>query len=176
MTYIKSTHFIMVQFIIQLAKVTISITNMDLNKALTELGKSADVKFSYNSRMVAFDQKVTINVDNEVLSTVLSRILKPFNISYAVVSNQIVLQKSNVKDGDANHVSLSTDEQQQKVLTGVVVDAGGLSLPGASVLIKGTSNSASTDLDGKFSIRVDDGAKVLVVSYIGFETIPLMWF
>lgn len=148
-------------------KVTISITDMDLNKALAELGKSADVKFSYNSRIISFDKKVSVKANNEVLSTVLSRILKPLNITYAVVSNQIVLQKSSINDNDA--ISLSTSEQQQKILSGVVVDSKGLSLPGASVLVKGTSNSVSTDLDGKFSIRVDYAAKILVVSYIGFD-------
>ncbi|WP_255510512.1 TonB-dependent receptor [Flavobacterium sp. GSA192] len=150
-------------------KVTISISDMNLNKALSELGKSADVKFSYNSRMVAFDQKVSVEATNEVLSTVLSRVLKPLNITYTLVSNQIVLQKA--KSNEAPGVSAV--EQQQKVLTGVVVDANGLSLPGASVLVKGTTNSTSTDMDGKFSIRVDDAAKILVISFIGFDTVEI---
>ncbi|HJS00673.1 MAG TPA: TonB-dependent receptor [Flavobacterium sp.] len=152
-------------------KVTISITDMNLNKALTELGKSADVKFSYNSRMTALDQKVSVKANNELLSTVLSKILKPLNITYTLVSNQIVLQKTNLqKDENIGDNSINGVSQQQKVLTGVVVDAGGLSLPGASVLVKGTSTSVSTDLDGNFSIRVDESAKILVVSYVGFDS------
>ncbi|MFA9190387.1 TonB-dependent receptor [Flavobacterium sp. FZUC8N2.13] len=150
-------------------KVTISLSDMDLNKVLSELGKSADVKFSYNSRMIPFDQKVSVEATNEVLSTVLSRVLKPLNISYSLVSNQIVLQKA--KSDEDTAVSLS--EQQQKTLSGVVVDATGLSLPGASVLVKGTNNSTSTDLDGKFNIRVDNTAVTLVISYIGFETVEI---
>ncbi|MBA0883560.1 TonB-dependent receptor [Flavobacterium undicola] len=152
-------------------KVTISISDVNLNKALTELGKSANVKFSYNSRMVSFDQKVTVKAENEVLSAVLSRILKPLNITYTVVSNQIILQKTTAISED--NVTASVNEAQQKVLSGVVVDVKGLSLPGASVLVKGTSNSTSTDMDGKFSIRVDDAAKVLVVSFIGFDTMEI---
>jgi TonB-linked SusC/RagA family outer membrane protein len=147
-------------------KVTISITDVNLNKALAELGKSADVKFSYNSRMVPFDQKISVNADNEALSTVLSRVLNPLNITYTVVSNQIVLQKAKSQE----EMNISLVEQQQKVVTGVVVDASGLSLPGASVLVKGTTNSTSTDMDGKFSIRVDDASKTLVISFVGFET------
>jgi len=152
-------------------KVTISITDMDLNKALAELGKSADVKFSYNSRIIAFDKKVSVKANNEVLSTVLSRILKPLNITYAVVSNQIVLQRGSINDSDA--ISLSTSEQQQKIINGVILDAAGLSLPGASILVKGTNNSVSTDLDGKFSIKIDSGDKILVISYIGFDTVEI---
>ena len=154
-------------------KVTISITDMNLNNALKELGKSADVKFSYNSRMVAFDQKVSVKATNEVLSAVLSRILQPLNIKYTVVSNQIILQKDNKKDHNDSQAFLQTVEQQQKTLSGVVVDAGGLSLPGASVLVKGTKNSVSTDIDGKFSIRVDDTATTLVISYVGFDSVEV---
>ncbi|MEO8252756.1 MAG: TonB-dependent receptor [Flavobacterium sp.] len=153
------------------SKVTISITDMDLNKALTELGKSADVKFSYNSRMVAFDQKVSVNADNEVLSAVLSRILKPLNITYALVSNQIVLQKA--KKNNDTESSFSTIDQQQKTLSGVVVDGAGLALPGASILAKGTTSGVSTDIDGKFSIKVDSNVTTLVISYIGFDTVEI---
>lgn len=152
-------------------KVTISITDMGLNKALNELGKSADVKFSYNSRMVPLGQKVSVQATNEVLSAVLSRVLKPLNITYSLVSNQIILQKENPKSEEATAISIS--EQQQKTLTGVIVDNKGVALPGASVLVKGTTISASTDMDGKFSIRVDNTATVLVVSYIGFDSVEV---
>lgn len=154
-------------------KVTISITDMDLNKALSELGKSADVKFSYNSRIVSFNQKVSVQAENEVLSAVLSRVLKPLNISYTLVSNQIVLQKRSAKGDFPNENSSITIEQQQKTLSGIVVDANGLSLPGASILVKGTTNGVSTDFDGKFVIKVDNTAKILVVSFMGFDTMEI---
>ncbi|OYX86073.1 MAG: SusC/RagA family protein [Flavobacteriales bacterium 32-34-25] len=120
--------------------------------------------------MIAFDQKVSVNAHNELLSNVLYRILKPLNISYSVVSNQIVLQKGSTKKND----EVSGAQQEQKTLTGVVLDAAGLSLPGASVVEKGTNNSVSTDMDGKFTIRVDNGAKILVVSYIGFDNMEIL--
>ncbi len=150
-------------------KVTISINEVNLNKALAELSKTADVKFSYNSRMVSFDQKVSVEAEDELLSTVLFKILRPLNITYALVSNQIVLQKIDVRKGK-NVIALSVNAEQQKTLTGVVVDESGMGLPGASVLIKGTNNAVSTDFDGKFTIRVDNTATTLVISYVGFDT------
>ncbi|MEL1242533.1 SusC/RagA family TonB-linked outer membrane protein [Flavobacterium flavipallidum] len=153
-------------------KVTVSIIDMDLNKALAELGKSADVKFSYNSRMGALDQKVSVEAEDELLSSVLSKILQPLNISYSLVSNQIVLQRTTFKKKESTNV-LAMNVQQQKTLNGVVVDASGMGLPGASVLVKGTNNAVSTDFDGKFSIRIDNTATILVVSYIGFDTVEL---
>jgi len=54
-------------------------------------------------------------------------------------------------------------------ITGTVLDDGGAPLPGASVVVKGTTTGATTDFDGKFSINAEVG-DTLVVSYIGFET------
>ena len=53
--------------------------------------------------------------------------------------------------------------------SGMVVDQNDEPLPGASVVIKGTTMGTTTDFDGKFSINVSQG-DVLVVSYVGFST------
>lgn len=53
--------------------------------------------------------------------------------------------------------------------SGVVVDQNNEPLPGASVVIKGTTTGTTTNFDGKFSINISQG-DVLVVSYVGFST------
>lgn len=57
---------------------------------------------------------------------------------------------------------------QQKTVTGTVNDDAGLPLPGANVIVKGTSNGTQTDFDGNYSINVNQG-QTLVFSYIGFD-------
>ncbi|MTH16025.1 TonB-dependent receptor [Flavobacterium sp. LC2016-01] len=57
---------------------------------------------------------------------------------------------------------------QNKVVKGTVKDATGLPIPGVNVLIKGSQNGVSTDLDGSYSINVASG-NVLVYSFIGFK-------
>ena len=58
---------------------------------------------------------------------------------------------------------------QGKKVSGVVNNALDISLPGVSVVEKGTTNGTSTDIDGKFSLQV--GAKAqLIVSFIGFKS------
>lgn len=57
----------------------------------------------------------------------------------------------------------------QRIITGTVLDGADNSpLIGANVLISGTSSGTITDLDGKFSLSVDESAKTLEVSYIGY--------
>ncbi len=59
-----------------------------------------------------------------------------------------------------------------KQITGTIVDTSGQPLPGANVLVKGTSNGTQTDFDGHFSLSVQEGQE-LVVSYLGFNTTEL---
>ena len=59
-------------------------------------------------------------------------------------------------------------EQHQNSVSGIVKDKSGMSVIGASVLEKGTTNGTITDFDGKFSLNVSDGA-ILVISYIGYK-------
>jgi TonB-linked SusC/RagA family outer membrane protein len=61
-------------------------------------------------------------------------------------------------------------EQNQNTVTGVVTSADdGLSIPGVSVVVKGTSNGTSTDFDGKFSIQAEEG-QTLIFSFVGMTT------
>jgi hypothetical protein len=64
---------------------------------------------------------------------------------------------------------LSTAAFAQKTVTGTVLDELGEPLPGVNVVVKGTTNGATTDLDGNFSIRVASGT-TLEVSCIGYAS------
>ncbi len=59
--------------------------------------------------------------------------------------------------------------QAQKTVNGTV-NSGGLPLPGANVAAKGASVETSTDIDGKFTLKVPQNVTQLVVSYVGYTT------
>lgn len=66
-------------------------------------------------------------------------------------------------------ISIGTLMAQTKTITGLILDDLGESVIGATVLENGTTNGTITDIDGKFSIKVAEGA-VLAISYTGFRT------
>jgi TonB-dependent starch-binding outer membrane protein SusC len=66
--------------------------------------------------------------------------------------------------------SLSSTFAQSKKITGVVADEKGITLPGATVSIKNTKESVTSDANGKFSITADANAKTLVISFVGMES------
>jgi len=59
--------------------------------------------------------------------------------------------------------------QQTNTVKGVVYDENNATLPGATILVKGTTNGTTSDQDGKFTLQVPATAKTLVVSFIGME-------
>ena len=61
---------------------------------------------------------------------------------------------------------------QEVNVSGVVTDATGETIIGASVVEKGTTNGTVTDIDGKFTIKVKKGAQ-LEFSYIGYNNVTL---
>lgn len=68
--------------------------------------------------------------------------------------------------------SINTWAQKTDV-SGVVLDDKGLPLPAANVLEKGTTNTATTDFDGKFKISVSNKNATLIFSFIGFDDQPV---
>ena len=67
-------------------------------------------------------------------------------------------------------LALQITAQQTSTITGLVLDASGEPIIGASVLVKGTSNGSITDLDGKFTLSNVPTNGTISVSYIGYTT------
>ena len=81
-------------------------------------------------------------------------------VSYAVAVPNAPAASVAPEDGTAN---------------GVVIDATGETVIGASVLVKGTTKGSVTDLDGAFSIPGVKKGDVLVISYVGYESQEVTW-
>ena len=89
----------------------------------------------------------------------------------AVAISALFLSSGNVMATQTvSNSSLEVTEQMQtQTVTGLVVDAKGEAVIGASVVEKGTTNGIVTDLDGKFTLNVTQGA-TLQISFVGYQT------
>lgn len=75
----------------------------------------------------------------------------------------------------ASEANSATITQQTGTCKGLVKDAAGEAIIGASVVVKGTTNGTITDFDGNFSL---DGVKkgdVIVISYVGYQSQEVKW-
>lgn len=91
----------------------------------------------------------------EIKLTILSLLVFTFHASAS----------SSINNADKNNISIYFE----KTVKGTVTDQNGLPLPGANVVVKGSTKGVQTDVDGSFAITVADNVTKLVVSYIGME-------
>ncbi|WP_405292699.1 SusC/RagA family TonB-linked outer membrane protein [Algibacter sp. Ld11] len=89
------------------------------------------------------------------------------NIAFLVLS--ILLYQSGYSNSIPTRSINFSKPVVQKTINGVVVDESGVPLPGATVILKGTSTGASTDFDGKFSLQAAIG-QILHISFVGYES------
>ncbi|SOD18218.1 SusC/RagA family TonB-linked outer membrane protein [Pedobacter xixiisoli] len=143
------------------------------------------------------DARVSLNINNQPLSTVISTIKEQTSYSFFFdaeevdVTRKISISGKDIKVKDAlekvlkpvgletrmsgNHILIIKKEApaQQKEVRGVVKDDKGLPIGGASVAVKGTSGGALTDANGNFRLLVPSANSVLVISYIGMKTLEM---
>lgn len=99
--------------------------------------------------------------------------------NYKSIAMMLFLGSLSVGTANATPAELKVDGtnvvQQAGTCTGVVKDANGEAVIGASVAVKGTTTGSITDLDGKFSIANIKEGETLTISYIGYTTQEVVW-
>ena len=140
-------------------RVNIHLNNTKTQTVLEEIEKQTDYLFIYNTKEVDLNREVSISAQDETVSKVLSTIFDGTNISYAMEGSNIMLMEKPSTE--------SIPQQDTRQITGTVVDAAGVPVIGANVMVKGTTNGTITDIDGKFMLEVAEDA-ILQVSYIGY--------
>lgn len=89
---------------------------------------------------------------------------------YLFAASMFLLTPLCVSAGEskANDKAVAEQQQAKKTITGTVLDENGQPVVGATVQEKGTTNGAITDIDGKFSLKIDSNSKISV-SYVGYK-------
>ncbi len=159
-------------------KISIRIENQDLEGVISALEKQADVKFTYRSKLISNAQKNSLSVSNEPLSQILDKILTPLKIKYKVFNNQVVLSRLVALNENIEVENLSPKNASNQVfltnadiiISGKVADEKGETLPGVSIVLKGTKRGVNTNSNGEFAITIADEKAILVFSYVGYET------
>lgn len=133
-------------------------------KTLKEFFQTIESKTEYTfmHNNIDLDQKVNINVNQTSLDNILKTVLTPMSLTYEVRNRQIL-----IKNLIENIQSKPAESQPRKSVTGTVLDQNGETVIGANVIEKGTTNGTVTDMDGNFSLQIQEGA-VLQISYIGY--------
>lgn len=139
--------------------ITLNFNKTPFLKVLKEVEKQSSMSAVYNAADVDQNKLVTIKVSKEPLSKVMNRLLKDTNLTFSIVNKHIILSAKGQRAEQAKKTPIAAN--------GTVTDMKGEPLIGVSILVKGTSTGAITDMDGNFEIQAAKG-DVLEISYIGY--------
>lgn len=149
------------------SQVTLSLhfNKANIQEVLGSIEKKTDYIFLYKDYILNGSPAITVDFQDAKFEEVLKTICEQSNIDYEVRDRQIILkEKANIL------MSPNQQQPQKKELTGTVKDTKGLPLPGASVVIKGTTIGIITDTDGNFRLSAPLDTKIIVISFIGMKT------
>jgi TonB-linked SusC/RagA family outer membrane protein len=144
---------------------SLNLKSVAVKDVLDQIEQKSEFVFLYNSKLIDVDRMITVNIKDQKISDVLDRLFQDADVAYTVVDRQIVLTN---KADQASFQGISN--QQQKSVSGKVTDNAGISMPGVSVVIKGTTTGVITDLDGKFTLPKISENSILQFSFVGMKT------
>lgn len=163
----KMTFFLLLAFFMQVSastysqqmKVSLDCRNEEMVSVLRKLEKQTNLFFFFNDKAMETGQKVSLSVKEETLESVLEKIFTD-KFLWEQIDNMIVVKPR-----------VAQSEQQMIRVTGRVTDEKGHPLPGVTILLKGTTLGAATDLDGKYTLMIPKGEHILLYSMVGMEDV-----
>ena len=145
------------------AQVTLKTPNTTLEVVIKKIQKQMNLRFFYDDSLA----KVMVNnidVKDEKVQNVLNQLLKGKGISFKVEDNVVYLRKENAP------VAKEKATDSKRKITGKVLDEAQQPMIGVTVVVKGSTTRAVTDIDGNYQLQTSETAPVLQFSYLGYKT------
>ena len=144
----------------QTVKMNISLGNASFREVIERLEKESGYYVVVKYDQSLLDKKVEVDFKNATVSEILDILLKDTGLGYKIIDNYIAISTLS---------ELNSANQQQKSVTGKVKDSSGTSLPGVSVVLKGTTEGTITDGNGNFVLPSVPENATLQFSFIGMK-------
>lgn len=147
--------------------VSLNMHNVSLREVVEKLQKVTDYTFLYKNDLLKTGDRLDVNVKDREIREVLDEILSPRGLAFEIDDKVIVIRQQN-----------SAQQQVEEIrIQGKVVDEKRISLPGVTVLVKGTDLGVTTDEQGKFQLRLPKSSQevVLVFSFVGMKKKEVSW-
>lgn len=147
----------------QSAKLSLNLHNASVENVLDEIERQSEFYFVFNYKLVDVKRQVDIQMESQPISEILTSIFSDSDVDYLILDRQILLSPKK-------YLTEVKAKLQPITVSGTITSESGETLPGASIVLKGTTRGAVTNLEGEYTIEVEDAASVLMFSYVGYST------
>lgn len=142
-------------------KISIHMNNATLEEVLKKIKKKTKYDMMYQMKDVKeIDSRRSVHFDETELQEVLTFCLQGLPLDFRIYNQTIIITKKNTIPIPA-----------MRTIKGVIRDEDGITLPSATILVKGSNRGTISDKNGQFSIRIPEGENtILITSYVGKKT------
>ena len=147
-------------------RISLDVKNVTLKEVFKEITKVTGYEFVYSNNEVEQVGRISLKVKDQELRDVLTVCLRGTKLWY-MVENQLVVISPKLAD-----LSQSKKENKSTVVSGKIIDREKKPIPGATVLIKGTTTGVVTNIEGVFFILVPDTTAHVefIFSFVGMKS------
>ncbi|BDD09628.1 SusC/RagA family TonB-linked outer membrane protein [Fulvitalea axinellae] len=153
-----------------ISEITVSLKTDDLRlgEVFDEIERETGFSFIYSKEVVNDRQRLTGNISKMSLEDALQLICQQTGVGFKRINNNIYVNqdKAWLEKFRKDQKAMQTGEVT--VIGTVISSDENAGLPGVSVVVKGTNKGVITDLDGKYTIKVNK-EDILRFTYIGFK-------
>ena len=147
-------------------RVTLNLKEVSLSKLFEEIQKQTTYKFFYNDTQEQEMKKISVTANNETVESVLDKVFRGTKYTYQISGNQIVVKQSK------EHINVLKKTE----VMGRVTTKDNKTLPGVTVLLKGTTIGTSTNHNGEYNLTVPQSSDfTLIFSFIGMKTVEVIY-
>ena len=139
-------------------KISLDLENVSLEEVIWAIERQTDFVFMYGTSDVEKVQSLTVKENDKGVGEILQACLRNTGLCYEISGNAVVIKKGE-------------QQVEGRKITGKVTDEKGNTLPGVTVLIKGTMLGTTTDVDGSYSLECPETEGLtLVFSFVGMKS------
>ena len=150
------------------AQVSVTIDRLPLKEALVEVERQSGYSFFYSSLLPDQDAVVSVKAVDASIGDVMDKLLEGLSVSYELKPDfQIVLTEKPQTE------KIRSSKPVSRKLSGKVVDASGMPVIGAGVMVEGTGTGTVTDVDGSYSLDSVSENTVLEFSCMGYQSVKV---
>ncbi|MDX9882232.1 MAG: TonB-dependent receptor [Prolixibacteraceae bacterium] len=140
-------------------RLNLNAENEAIVNILEEIERQSEFYFMFDASRINVNQRKTVDCENQPIRNILDQLFEDTGITYSINDRQVLLTTTD-----------KSDIEQQKAVSGKVIDSKGQSLPGVTVVVKGTTHGTVTNTDGEYSIANISANATLVFSFVGMKT------
>jgi len=140
----------------QSGKLTMAFEDASLTEVFEEIESQLNIGFLVPSELLKDQRKISMSVKNSTVESILHQILDPSGYDFEFVGKNVVITQRLAS--------------QQRLVRGKITNFSGDPIPGATIVVKGTSTGTITDFDGNYTLANVPADAVLVFSFVGMKS------